>query len=379
MAQYMTTVALELTLGHGAVDRMIASSVDLIDHLAQMVQGLDESNSFSGVTELGPLRIHLTLHGRINKPDFFDALPLVQTASSEEKPHSTRRVDFVINIIDGTCCGVKRPRLKWCVRDFGYKRRVPGWSDSERTTYFLRSECGVAVADWRSNRAYMWIPSIEAATTHERAAPFRWILDGLAQRHGLMTLHAAAIGEGGIGVLIVGEGGRGKSILALAAVGAGMDYLADDYCLVDALPPYRAYRLFNTAKVRPDGKIQLNWIAGLEHDLEPGAGGKRIFNLTRHAPARLADWFEIRALLLPDFTDESFPVLERASPHDAFRRMAPSTVAQCEGTEAQAVADVGRLARTLPSYRIRMPPEPRRSIEQIRDLIRVLRQSPKNA
>lgn len=187
-----------------------------------------------------------------------------------------------------------------------------------------------------------------------------------------MTMHAAAVGVGGVGLMIVGEGGSGKSTLALAAIGEGMDYLADDYCLVDAKPPYRAYRLFNTAKLRVDSRVQPNWIAGLEHEIEPASGGKRIFNLARNMPGRLADRLEIRALLLPEFTDDALAGLAMASPSEAFRRAAPSTVALCVGSEAQAVTDIGRLVRTLPSYRFRMPRDPQRSIDWLRDLIATL-------
>src|SRR5262249_42346551 len=160
---------------------------------------------------------------------------------------------------DGARCRLARPRLKWRASDFGFKPLVPGWSDSERTTYFLRGESGLAVADWKSNRAYVWTPSYEATAEHNQAAPFRWIIDALAQRAGLTTMHAAAIGEHGTGLLIVGKGGRGKSTLALAAVTAGMQYVADDYCLVAPQPPYPAYRLFNTAKLRVESEAA-SWI-----------------------------------------------------------------------------------------------------------------------
>jgi hypothetical protein len=376
MAQYMIAVATHPPPDGDADERMITSPDDLIDHLAHVVHRLDKSEAFSRITEVGPLRIRLTLHGAAGDGDIFDAFPLVRRArSSKEATRSAKCVDFAINIIDGGRCGVKRPRLKWRASDFGLKRLVPGWSDTERTTYFLRGECGLAVADWRSRHAYVWAPSIEVVIALERAAPFRWIIDGLAQRSGLMTMHAAAVGEGGVGLLIVGEGGRGKSTLALAAIGAGMDYLADDYCLVDAQPPYHAYRLFNTAKMRVDSGVQPDWIAGLEHEMEPGSGGKRIFNLARHTPGRLAETLEIRALLLPEFTDDALADLAMARPNEAFRRAAPSTVALCVGSEAQAVTDIGRLARTLPAYRIRMPRDPRRSIDRIRDLIATLRPS----
>ena len=247
----MTSVGTQSTPDDAADERMITSPDDLINRLGRVVHRLDKSEAFSRMTEVGPLRIQLTLHGATDEADIFDAFPMVRRARSSKEPtRSAKSVDFAINIIDGGRCGVKRPRLKWRASDFGLKRLVPGWSDTERTTYFLRGECGLAIADWRSRHAYVWVPSIEAVIAIERAAPFRWIIDGLAQRSSLMTMHAAAVGEGGVGLLIVGEGGRGKSTLALAAIGAGMEYLADDYCLVDAQPPYQAYRLFNTAKMR---------------------------------------------------------------------------------------------------------------------------------
>jgi hypothetical protein len=374
MASDMTAIAPPRLRERGVDERMIGSSVELIGHLAQAVHVLGGSKTFTRVAQLGPLRVRLTLHGGGERTDIFDAFPSVRAGLSfTDAVRNAQRIDFAIDVIDGTRCGVARPRLKWRAADFGPKRLVPGWSDTARTTYFLRGECGLAAADWRSDRAYVWLPSIEALTAYERAAPFRWIIDGVAQRRGLTTMHAAAIGEGGIGLLIVGEGGRGKSTLALAAIDAGMDYLADDYCLVEPRPPYPAYRLFNTAKLRPDNKVALNWIADGGREIEPVPGGKLIFDLARHAPYALADRLEIRALLLPEFAESALPVLEMVSPHEAFCRAAPSTVTQCEGSERQTIADIGRIARALPCYRIRMPREPRRSIEPLRELLKTLR------
>jgi hypothetical protein len=357
---------------------MIASPIELVDHLKQVVHGLDESQASGYVAELGPLRIELRLHGAGDHADFFEVFPPVRPGALSKQASRAQSVDFAIEVIDGARCGVKRPGLKWRASDFGLKRIVPAWSNNKRTTYFLRSECGLAVADWRAGHAYVWVPSIEAITARDRAAPFRWLLDGLAQRHSLTTMHAAVIGEGGIGLLVVGESGRGKSTLALAAISAGMDYLADDYCLLDARPPYRAYRLFNTAKLRADARVQSDWIADSAHKLDSVNGGKQVFNLARSAPGSLADRLEIRALILTEFTDEALPVLDTASPNEAFRRAAPSTIAQCEGSEAQVTAEIGHLVRQLPCFRIRMPRDSRLSIDRMRDLIHRLRKAPEN-
>jgi hypothetical protein len=352
---------------------MIASSLGLIERLGHAVHTLEGSVRSSRVANLGPLTIQLTLHGVADAPDIFDAFPSVGSGAVSDGARRCRPSGaFAVDVIDGARCGVARPRLNWRASDFGFKRLVPGWSDKERTTFFLRGESGLAVADWGSNQAYVWVPSIEAIVRCDQAAPFRWIIDGLAQQRGLTTMHASVIGEHGIGLLIVGEGGRGKSTLALAGIAAGMEYLADDYCLVCAQPPYPAYRLFNTAKVRVGNEAAVSWIVNLEHAVEPCRGGKRIFNLARHAPQALVDRLEIRALLLPEFTNDALPTIDRVSSSEAFRRAAPSTVAQCAASEAQAAADVGHLARALPSYRIRMPREPALSIDRIRHLIRAL-------
>jgi hypothetical protein len=368
----MTAVTRRLVPDLGASDGMIASPDALINHLAQIARALGQSTASSHVAILGPFKVRVTLYGGSDATAIFAALPSSRpNAGSRAAVDAAQPVDFTIQVIDGMRCSAARPRLTWHVSDFGLKGRVPGWSNTERATYFLRGERGLAVADWRAHNAFVWLPSIEAMTPYERAAPFRWMIEGLARQRGLTTMHSAGIGERGIGVLIVGEGGRGKSTLALAAVAAGMDYIGDDYCLVDARPPYPAYRLFNTAKVRVDSEVALRWIAGVESEVELH-GDKVVLNLARHAPERLVHQLEIRALLLPEFTDATRPVIEKASAMAAFRRAAPSTVAQCQNSEQQAVADIGRLVRMLPCYRIRMPREPRRSIERIRELVRTL-------
>ena len=64
-------------------------------------------------------------------------------------------------------------------------------------------------------------------------------------------MHAAAVGREGRAVLITGRGGLGKSTAALSCLGEGLDYLSDDYVLVQLDPDPRVHSLYCTAK--------LNW------------------------------------------------------------------------------------------------------------------------
>ena len=66
-------------------------------------------------------------------------------------------------------------------------------------------------------------------------------------------------------------------------------------------------------------------------------------------------------------------MIERVSPTAAFRRAAPSTFRQCEGSEQQAVADIGRLVPLLPRYLVRIRREPHRTMERIKELVHTLR------
>ena len=51
-----------------------------------------------------------------------------------------------------------------------------------------------------------------------------WYLD-----HGVQVLHAGLVGLNGAGILVVGEGGSGKSTTCLAAATAGLAFLGDDF------------------------------------------------------------------------------------------------------------------------------------------------------
>jgi len=58
------------------------------------------------------------------------------------------------------------------------------------------------------------------------------VLTLAARSQGLVALHAGCVGARGKGVLLVGDSGAGKSTVALAALLAGLDYLAEDSVFV---------------------------------------------------------------------------------------------------------------------------------------------------
>ena len=69
------------------------------------------------------------------------------------------------------------------------------------------------------------------STVH--AVLYRLVEMAAAGRRRLAVVHAAAVGQAGRAVLLAGQGGSGKSVLAATLAGHGLDYLADDACVVD--------------------------------------------------------------------------------------------------------------------------------------------------
>jgi hypothetical protein len=311
----------------------------------------------------GPGTIRLCLHGFPRGTAYGRAL---------RPARSDRAVLFTIHVIDGEACAMERPRLAWSVGDFGPKRVVPGWSDEAFTTYLLRGEGGIALADWDRSRAFVWLPSHTALPWYEHAAPLRWLFDRLARRIGLSSLHAAAVGLDGLGILIAGGGGAGKSTLSLACLEAGFDYIGDDYCLLSHAD-HDIFALYSTAKWDREAKVRPGWPLAEGAHMLAGEAPKNVAFLEGLRPQALADRMAIAAIVLPAIGAEAQPVLEPVGAQVALRSLSASSLAQSESGEPELVAALARLVRSVPAYRLHMTARPAENAAALRTLLEGLR------
>ncbi len=83
-----------------------------------------------------------------------------------------------------------------------------------------------------------------------------------ARAQGLVPLHAACVGRGGRGLLLMGASGAGKSTVALHALLRGFDFLAEDSVFV-APDTLRATGIANFLHLRADS---LRWLKGTASD-----------------------------------------------------------------------------------------------------------------
>ena len=87
----------------------------------------------------------------------------------------------------------------------------------------------------------------------ESGSPFRLFLHWAYAAADMRLTHAATLGLGGYGALIVGASGSGKSSTALAGLLNGLDSVGDDYVLVEQGARVVAHSVFTVFKQDREG------------------------------------------------------------------------------------------------------------------------------
>jgi hypothetical protein len=294
--------------------------------------------------------------------------------------------DLTISLFDTASTGVEPPAPLW-----EPIAAAPGTNPVAR----LRSgrACVLAAAGSRAltaalpaeGAAVFHLPDAAAIPSTERAAPIREALQLLMAERGRQMTHAAAVGNGGRGVLLVGRGGSGKSTLALSCALAGMEVVADDYVLLDPAS-LAAHAMQSTAKLTEDSAARLGVpvraidAAGFEPTLEGPA--KALVQIPSLAPGRLRRQLEVAAIVTPALNllpaadmaagsrfDEVEPALRAISAAEGLRAVAPSTIVQSGFGGGAQLATLADLVRRVPSHGLDLSPNPAANAAAVERLV----------
>ncbi|MDX2273741.1 MAG: hypothetical protein NW237_17565 [Cyanobacteriota bacterium] len=219
----------------------------------------------------------------------------------------------------------------------------------------------INILDFRSQQGIFWMESIHDFEnydiSYERAAPLVRILLWWLERKQLFFLHAAAVGTSQSCILIVGDGGAGKSTTALACWHQGMNYISDDFCMVSLEPDPRVFSLYNT------GKLSLNSQKLFERLDQPLPSfsfwdhEKAVLFTAQHTPERVMPSLPIKAILMPQIVDSHSSQLILASPTQGIRTLAPSTLrilTSLAGSRDWTFTSIGKLVKQLPVYQFKV-------------------------
>lgn len=199
----------------------------------------------------------------------------------------------------------------------------------------------------------------------ESSSPLRLFLHWAYSAAGLRLTHAATLGLGGRGVLIVGASGSGKSGTTLAGLMNGLHSVGDDYVLLEPGDSLTAYPVFGTLKQDAEGLYR----AGLPETMLEGASlnwhGKFEVNVSRLAPQGLVDHLQIGAILMPDIARLPRTIIEPATRRDGALSLVPSAVLQLPGDGNKGFHLLSDVVRQLPAFRLRLSEDPAEIAEAI--------------
>lgn len=228
------------------------------------------------------------------------------------------------------------------------------WRDEEAV--LLRGHGIEARLDVREGRGTVRVPG-ETRQGAQRWTGCAVVLESLSillRRHGLFSVHAAALSREGQGLLLAAAADCGKSTLALRLVQQGWDYLADDTVLLDGTADPVAIRgLRSHFSVDPEAEALFPGIAaGREASLLKEE--KWALNVEALYPERRVEVSTPRVLVFPSIVDAEESRVGPVSKGEAFGLLlAQSSLAQVRLDHAADHLDVlGRLVGQARTYRL---------------------------
>jgi hypothetical protein len=291
--------------------------------------------------QLGGLNVRLRIAGVELAGRIKPAISHLQ-ASAETTP------EFVIHAWEGTM-----PPPGWSDDGFGPGGEITGFNtDQFRTVYHIGTG-SFSMIDCQRGRALFWTRDARLLPDHERSAPLRLIFSWWLESKGRLFVHAGAIANRNGAALLLGPGGAGKSTTALLCLREGWDYLADDYCAVD--PAARqVFSLYNSAKISEDWLPNVPQLKSLLPISPIMHGNKHIYFLKQKVAQQLIASAPVRVLLLLDYSRQPETTITEASPAEALRAVAPSTIFQTSASGAITLQRLAELARCLPIRRLNL-------------------------
>jgi hypothetical protein len=192
----------------------------------------------------------------------------------------------------------------------------------------------------------------------ENGSPLRLFLHWAYAHVGMRLTHAATLGIGGAGALIVGASGSGKSGTTLAGLLNGLESAGDDYVLLEQGDDLTAHAVFRIFKQDSKGLRRVGLDPGLVGATTVNWHGKHEFDAQELKPRGFVNRLSIRCILAPELARLDRTFIEPLSAANAALALAPSAVLQLQGDTREGFRFFAELSRRLPAFRVRLSEDP---------------------
>jgi hypothetical protein len=259
--------------------------------------------------------------------------------------------ELTIRIWELASTGSAAPPPAWDYADFQPNGLIDGFVTDQLTVAFELGSNALSVVHHGLGRAYYWVKAAAQVPYYDQGSPLRVIFHTWFSRRGIHLTHAGAVGRPAGGVLLAGRGGSGKSNTALAVLASDLRYASDDYCLLASDPQPQVHSLYSSGKTHAADLDRLPFLRPAVSNPDRLETEKALYFLHAHFPERLIGGFPVRGLLLPRVAaGQAHTTLRRITPAQGLAALAPSTVSQLPGIQAEDFRTLVGLARQVPSY-----------------------------
>lgn len=315
---------------------------------------------------LGPAKARLRACGEPIHERLTDMLVLPE----DQAPYGDAEAEILA--FDTATSGVPMPAPPWTPAAYRPGCEVEGLRHGRFLGSYMVDHAALTLYDRERKLGIYWARDAPALQACQEAAPLRNVLRWIAMDAGAHIVHAAAVGEGDDGVLILGAKGAGKSTTSLAAMLQGQTFVADDFCLLDDLGGvWRAAPLTHTARVTDETLALLPALGA--RITNPDAPPDHKAEIT--VADRLAEGVTVRALTTP----VRVPVTGPARPVDRItfvRSVLAGTVGVFAGMSQETLALLVRLSEELPCYVLPIGPDLEGAGRTVAELVRSTTQVP---
>ena len=257
------------------------------------------------------------------------------------------RVDLNVHIWDSASTGVHVPE-----QPNGADSAADG-DPMDRIRSSFQTEAQIlTLYDSDSREAVVWVPDAERVPSNEVASPMRTLLHWWARDRGFQFVHAGAVSHAGMAVLLAGPSGAGKSTATLAALLYGLDYLGDDYVLVDAGGGRTIHSLFSAAKLHPGQMAAFPELLGTVANADRLGSEKALWFMHRDYPERTVTSAEAVAVLVPQISGGATSSVTPIPRSTALAALAPSTIVQLSGADQWSLDAMASFLSRVSAYRL---------------------------